>query len=121
MSEVESKKKGRNRQKLGSVDAFWADNPRLLMAKQILDTVIDCWMLGLAIMHLRQDYGKVCEEAVWNDHFDVERERLCVGLMCFIHSLHICRLIFTCCTKNSKKAGCCKGCLRCLLIDCYCC
>ena len=94
---MSSQKRGRNRPKLGSVDAFWADHPRIHMAKKVFDTSIEAAMLVLAVMNYREDRDKICEYAAWNETFDTERERLSVGLMCFIHALHICRLLFTCC------------------------
>ena len=41
--------------------------------------------------------------------------------MAFIHTLHLLRLIFSLYTKYRTKSNACQGCLRCLLLDCYCC
>ena len=121
MSESDTKK-SRNRPKLGSVDAFWDDNPKCHLSKQIFDASIELVFFVLDIKAIKADDGKVCEGAAWNDTFETERIRHCINLMCFIHILHLCRLIFAVCTKyGSKKQGACHGCMRCLLIDCYCC
>lgn len=51
----------------------------------------------------------------------MERVRVALGMMVFIHLLHLFRLIFTVVTKYSSRSSAIRGCLRCLLIDCYCC
>ena len=116
-------KKKRNGPKLGSVDAFWIEHPKLLLSKQIFDATIELFLLLRAFKSWEADKDKTCEGAVWNDNFDMERIRVCLQLMCFIHVLHLFRLIFTVVRKFNRRAqsGACSGCIKCLLIDCYCC
>lgn len=121
---ADSNKTGKNkrRKQLGSVDAFWEDHPKLHAAKQTLDASLEIFLLARASKAISEDDGKICEDAAWNEHFDEERIRVCIDLMVFIHVLHLCRLLFQCCQKYGRgKQNACKGCLRCLLIDCYCC
>ena len=63
----------------------------------------------------------MCENTHYVETFDAERIRFCLDLMIFLHTLHVCRLIFGLYSKYSKKSNACQGCLRCLLLDCYCC
>ena len=121
VSQPSGPNKKRN-QAMGSVDAFWEDFPRLHMAKQAFDGVIELYFLIAGSMVIRQDKGKVCEDTKYNETFNIERLRFSINLMMFIHVLHLCRLFFAFYNKYSKKsAGAFKGCLRCLLVDCYCC
>ena len=53
------KKRGKS---TGSIDAFWADYPRLHMAKQVLDGLIELAFLVLSAMAENNDKGKVCED-----------------------------------------------------------
>ena len=48
-----------------------------------------------------------------------ERLRVNLILMIFIHALHLGRLIFVWGSKTYKVPF--KGCLHCVLVDCYCC
>ena len=115
-------KAGRKRgQPLGSVDSFWADFPRLHFAKQALDGLMELAFLILAARAINLDWDNTCENTRWNETFEKERLRVCVDLMVFIHCLHLSRLIFAFYSKYQTKSGTCKGCLRCLLMDCYCC
>ena len=105
----------------GSIDSFWAEHPRLLQFKSLFDGAIELGFLIKAAYVIHEDRDLTCQDTKWNETFDTERIRLCLDLMIFLHTLHICRLIFGLYNKYSKKSNACQGCLRCLLLDCYCC
>ena len=121
----DSQQKGEGKKRntaLGSIDAFWADFPRLHLAKQIFDGAFELFFLIIAIPKIHADRNKVCLDTHYNETLNIERLRLSIHLMVFIHCLHLCRLSFAVHQKYSTaKIGACKGCLKCLLMDCYCC
>ena len=123
MADDDTKRKnGRKGQPVGSVDAFWEDHSKLHTFKQLFDGLIELGFLAKGCWVLHKDRNLTCEDTYWNEDLDIERMRIFMQLMIFIHALHLARLIFSLYSKYGRKAqGACRGCLRCLLVDCYCC
>ena len=117
VSQKHTTERRRHNKPLGSVDSFWVEYPKWHAAKRILDGSIELGFLTKGIYVFHMDHDMVCEDTVYVN----TRERVRVGLilMIFIHTLHLCRLVFQEMGKHYKIYF--KGCLQCILVDCYCC
>lgn len=102
---------------MGSVDSFWHDFPRLHTSKIIFDGSIELGFLVKGSYVLWDDSDFTCEDTVFVHNN--ERIRLSLILMIFIHALHLCRLIFQNFGRYQQIPL--KGCMQCILVDCYCC
>ena len=68
------------------------------------------------------DYGEECDKNI-HASFEVPKITVALRLMIFLHSLHVCRLVYKLLDKlrKAKKRFKGQGLIKCMIMDCYCC
>lgn len=113
-----------------TIDSFWRHHPKIYLGKQIMQFCAESYFFYRDIDAIYEESDVFCEttEITETTEFGdeptkLEKIRIGLYLMCFLHGFHIFRLLYKLFDKlrKNKKRFTGQGLFKCLLMDCYCC